>query len=546
MNRRVKHPLARARETPVPVSPKPRAAPRSLPAQGDRTLERAAGNRAIVGGVQVQKKPAAGTIQLKEETELKPGFNMIGETHTDYPNKNARRYEASQIKSVLGNDTEYLTENLLKVNPKDQDYADPVHLRVEQVIAFVKDTYDKAIPVLRYAKTLDIGEALKKGKQTKEGATAIAEQLVKRMVKGAKKDEIVEAVKSENYSLETLEKLGQYDTWKAYDPGEPYTDEIFEILQEIDEERYRREDELDDKSSSEDDQPEPVDALGVFKHGALGVMNLFNEYKGRLPITFKLYFHLKDTGHYIDGDGHFAFATSRIPAVLNAWEKIESLAAILKEIIYTETHDHLLPQAIDASLRILPALNKALNAGISEGTKGRDIIQAKEARSLAMHEAAEKIHDKKIAWKVGNLHILDIRQLENDNVIKTDYSYIEKNTFKSKYLNEQDLKTYEGGDDDLGEAYTRADKGRKQIEDSATKRLQDILTWEYKFSSINFSTLRHLDLPNLITNQTRVIVEAVEKGALPKLETLTIHKASMTPDLRGRLLSRGVEVVLTQ
>ena len=546
MNRRVKHPLARARETPVPVSPKPRAASRSLPAQGDRTLERAAGNRAIVGGVHVQKKPAAGTIQLKEETELKPGFNMIGETHTDYPNKNARRYEASQIKSVLGNDTEYLTEGLLKVNEKDKDYADPVHLRVEQVIAFVKNTYDKAVPVLQYAKTLDIGQALKKGKETKEGAAGIAKQLVKKMVdEGAENDEIVKDVKSANYSLDTLETLGKYGTWEAYDPGGPYTDRIFAIAAEIDEERYRREDELEEKSE-QDEQSKPVDALGVFRWGALEVMNLFNEYKGRLPITFKLYFHLKDTGHYIDGDGHFSFAIGKIPAVLKAWEELESLAPDLKKLIQTEGNDHLLPQLIADSLRILPALNRALDAGISEGTKGRDIVQAKEARSLAMHEAAEKAKDQKIAWKVGNLHILDIRKLEEEKVIETGYSYIEKSTFKSKYLNEQDLKTYKGGNEDLGEAYVKAEKGRKQIEESVTERLKNILTFEYNFSSINFSTLRHLDLPNLITNQTRVIVEAVEKGALPKLETLTIHKASMTPDLRGRLLSRGVEVVLTQ
>jgi hypothetical protein len=54
-----------------------------------------------------------------------------------------------------------------------------------------------------------------------------------------------------------------------------------------------------------------------------------------------------------------------------------------------------------------------------------------------------------------------------------------------------------------------------------------------------------LDFGNLITNQTKLIIEGVESGAIPKLKKLIIKTESMTPDLRGRLLTHGVDVVLT-
>ncbi|HEY6082703.1 MAG TPA: hypothetical protein VIU45_04540 [Chitinophagaceae bacterium] len=60
----------------------------------------------------------------------------------------------------------------------------------------------------------------------------------------------------------------------------------------------------------------------------------------------------------------------------------------------------------------------------------------------------------------------------------------------------------------------------------------------------NFSTIEHLDFGNLVTNQTNVIVEAVEAGKIPKLKKLTIHEKSMTPELRGRLISCGIKVNL--
>ncbi|WP_020589077.1 hypothetical protein [Desulfobacter curvatus] len=55
-----------------------------------------------------------------------------------------------------------------------------------------------------------------------------------------------------------------------------------------------------------------------------------------------------------------------------------------------------------------------------------------------------------------------------------------------------------------------------------------------------------LDLGNLITNQTGIIVSAVENGGMPKLKTLIIHVLSMTPELRGRLIECGVNVILNK
>jgi len=62
---------------------------------------------------------------------------------------------------------------------------------------------------------------------------------------------------------------------------------------------------------------------------------------------------------------------------------------------------------------------------------------------------------------------------------------------------------------------------------------------------LNLANVRELNLGNVITNQTEVIVEAVESGRLSQLKVLRINARSMTPPLRGRLLSCGVEVILT-
>ncbi len=61
----------------------------------------------------------------------------------------------------------------------------------------------------------------------------------------------------------------------------------------------------------------------------------------------------------------------------------------------------------------------------------------------------------------------------------------------------------------------------------------------------DFSTIEHLNLSNLITNQTRVILEAVEEGRMPRLKKLTIREESMTPDLHGRFKAQGIAVELT-
>jgi hypothetical protein len=82
-------------------------------------------------------------IQRKEESELQPGkLNMIGESHTDYAGEKEWMYESKKIREELAG-AKYFTEGMLKTTPEATDYSDPVYLRLEQAIAFVKTDCDK-------------------------------------------------------------------------------------------------------------------------------------------------------------------------------------------------------------------------------------------------------------------------------------------------------------------------------------------------------------------------------------------------------------------
>lgn len=508
---------------------------------------------------QLQLKSASSfanqSFQLKQETSLTPGkLNMIGETHTDYPNIKARRYEAKQIRDVLGKGYQYYTENKLKINSHDEDYADPVDQRLEQSIAFVKsDSADvitklKEIDIDKLKLGIQKSEKQKNAEKEKKDTVDISSTVNEFAPKIGKDNFDFETIKTElnvtdeeKYSKDMLKKLFDVDNWKyeEFNPDYKYNDNFNAII-DLFYEEYNRRDELEASDDSDEDVPDEDNANLIHSRALLyDTIGFYDKHKGRLPSTLKLYYELKKSSIY-DGKTHFKFALKMVPTVLNKWQELEILIPVIKDAL-SKNEDVKFPQLIPKALQNLEYIVHALAQGITGGLGAVDIMSAKEKRSIAMNNAANKIENQPIAWKVGNLHIEDIIELEKKHTMPpARYTYITKNDFKNQYIDPEKMKSHEGDDNDLGEGYVKASKEVKEKIIKADKRLANRFPGEDEMD-----TIKVLDLSNIITNQTAIIVDAIEKGVLPSLKTLKITSKSMTPDLLGRLKSKGINVVLT-
>ncbi|MEO1515505.1 MAG: DUF4157 domain-containing protein [Bacteroidota bacterium] len=503
--------------------------------------------------------PSSQPLQLKRETQLTQGvLNMIGETHTDYPNRNARRYEAKEIRNVLGDDYQYYTEGKLKVGGGGNDFADPVDQRLEQAIAFAKEDIQEMVGNLKAIDDDKLAAGIQKAGAQRQQGDSDAAPIVERfapMIASAEFDE--EAVlrdleiPSGKYSMALAEKLSQDATWKInqYDPDGEYVDNFYAITDKFRDEFERLEDLQDEEEdkAAEDGGAEVMAALpdldilevGRAKTATFAVSTFFDKLKGRLPTSLKLYYHFKKKGYY-HGAPHFKFDLKMVPPALAEWEKIGELAVISSQVM-REDRPAILPNLVATSIRKLEDLYRTLADGVKAGIGNVNVMGAKEKRSLSMNAAAERLKNQLIVWKVGNLHIEDIIRLVEAHVIpEPGYAYITKEDFKARYIDEDAMQAHQGDDADLGPGYVAADANFKRALEAADQTLSDRLPWEDQIG-----TIEHLDLGNIIMRQTRVIVEAVEGGALPNLKTLIMHRASMTPDLLGRLRARGIAVTLT-
>ena len=525
---------------------------------GASALQRKSSDESLENNLISTATTTTNPFQLQKVTELTSGvLNMIGETHTDYPNKEARRYEAKEVRTVLGEQYQYYTEGKLKVKDNDKDYADPVDQRLEQSIAFIKEEGKTIIDNLKGIDKEKLESGIKKStiikKQVKKQKDEIdIEPVIQEFApKIADKDFNLEKITEElgisdgKYSLEMTQKLSEIDNWQldTYDPEGTYYDNFYEITALFLKEFYRLEDEKEEKEKPDDDvsEDEELDLENIelikTKNYSYDVIGFYDKFKGRLPQSLKLYYSLSKSGHY--DKAHFKFDLKMVPDALEKWDKIEKLSK-LTELVMSKDKEELLSDVVDAAINKLEALILSLGKGVKIGLENVSVMSAKEKRSIAMNNAAEQLKNKPIVWKVGNLHIEDIIRLEANNTIPpNNYAYMTKDDFKGKYIDESNMKSHKGNDNDLGDGYIKADLAFKEALKKADKQLNERLPWEDQID-----TIEHLDLSNLITNQTRVIVEAVENGALPKLKSLIILKQSMTPELLKRLKSKGVSVTL--
>jgi len=488
------------------------------------------------------------TSQLKQKTDLTSGgLNMIGETHKDYPDKKARAYDASKIKGKLGSGVQYYQEGSLKTKKSNKDFSDPVDLRVEQIISFTQDHCKKLAPKL---KAIDLNKLDLEVVEIAEGKEALSttiEELTPQITSDEFDEEaVMEVIISKNFAVDKLEILSKTETWntETVDPEDKYEDNFYAISDAIDFLIFAKQKELNLKGGL-------MPVSSEINDGKLKLMQSINKFHAsfnqRLPTTLKLYLHLKHERLYENSANHFEFAVAKIPKVLAVWNEISLLNDHVVEV-YKTTDGKLLKAAIIHALELIKKLLAVLNSGMAEGAKNRPQEDVRKHRSEAMHNAAEAMHAKNIAWKVGELHIQDILGLEEDKKIETDYTYITKADFKAKYYDSTEINEFDGSHDVLKhqEEAEGAERAMYQSADqilSDPKKMKVAMSNEPNWNAI-FGSIEHLDLSNLITNATGIIVNAILKGKMPKLKSISIPKQSMTPDLNGKLIGYGIVVNL--
>ena len=241
-------------------------------------------------------------LQRREVGKLVPGrLNMLGETHTDYPTIDARRYEARVVRSEMGESTEYLTEQMLKVSDSDPDYADPTGLRLEQVIAFIEGRAGILIPKLAAIDPEEVKAELNR----RGSAIKVAARLAPRVASdGYDREILLVEIRKMNLPPETLELLSGVDVWdfETHDPQDKYEGNLDDLTDAL------------LRLSFEMKQQQQL-SLGTapltrLKQLANEIRELFTDFAGRLPTTLKQYLYLRETKPSYAG---FEFKFSEIP-----------------------------------------------------------------------------------------------------------------------------------------------------------------------------------------------------------------------------------------
>lgn len=221
------------------------------------------------------------------------------------------------------------------------------------------------------------------------------------------------------------------------------------------------------------DQMSTVSELTSAKHAVDDMHKFYEKHKNRLPPTFKLYFNLIDVNHYSGSQGHFNFAEDKISSVLDIWSNMKEITELYIAVFASGKNDKL-KNSIEKFIANLTNLIAAIESGMTPGKENAGATEVCMKRSKAMHNAAESLRNQNIVWKVGEMHIQDIKKLEERSIIKTDYSYITKENFMKNNYNPEELKNYQGEDDAVfGSDYTKLKENERGILDRVDKKLKE-------------------------------------------------------------------------
>ncbi|MBL4663465.1 MAG: DUF4157 domain-containing protein [Flavobacteriaceae bacterium] len=179
-------------------------------------------------------KSLSNPSQLKQKTDLTPGgLNMIGETHKDYKDKNARAYDAHKIKEKLGEGVQYYLEGSLKTKKSNKDFSDPVDLRLEQIISFTQEYCSALLPKLLKIDTGKLTLEASQIAENKGSVSGLVEQLTPKIMSEIfNVEEVLQIIIEKNLSGDQLVALSETEIWKreTVDPEDKYEDN-FEALE---------------------------------------------------------------------------------------------------------------------------------------------------------------------------------------------------------------------------------------------------------------------------------------------------------------------------
>lgn len=424
-----------------------------------------------------QKKKSQGdaptVMQLKKASSLKKGtLNMVGESHNDYNNQHYRQYEAATVRKELGSSYQYYLENHFKINPSAQDYADPTDQRLKQIIALIRDSSAALLPKLQEQQdVLERDVPILAATDVSELIGRYAQRIQNRTFDlDAFKTEV-----NENTPPEQIYKLNIPGVWdQALDPQDDNSDdsEDNDDYEEYKEDQIWNIDSYLVKLQAQLEQQQVEE--GNFNSAAFNdskrllenIPKFVSDYQGRLPQTMKLYYALRNEGVY-NGGNYFDFSLDVLPAVIQHWSRIETLSETINNALTSDEYDDLNLHT-QQFIQALTQLQGSLENGVGGDLNALNTEGITADRSKFMHNAAQENHNAPVVWKVGQNHINDIERLEkNQEIDPTKYTYLTKDDFKNAYINQQQMATYQGTDDDLGADGRAAQEGYKEQVETA-------------------------------------------------------------------------------
>jgi len=390
----------------------------------------------------------------------------------------------------MGPDTAYYTEDILKLNKDDNDYADRIDLTLEYTITFMKEKLSRINELIPQFNDIQLPDEQEETGEDKldpvvEDDTTNADEDIKdaklaaadiapKLTDNFEKDTVIAYIKQKDYRLEVLELLATSQPWDeipAFKDGTIFENAmaVMEGIETLIDEKTEDKDEGTKQSDSDEETPvddktnvnpepgqdlEQIDLQKSMAELIVLIKSLYNESNSLLRKKLMLYADLMEkTNGTVSPDG-FKFDISRIPNVLELWKKVAGIkedadAFLMSPMLF-------FPKVIHAARATFPALVETIDAAILNEGKNREREPLRKLRSQQMHKAAEALKDQKIAWKVGDKHIADIREIEKGQGFETGYTYISVENFSQRYYNAEELKHFKGSEEDLGPEYVEA------------------------------------------------------------------------------------------
>ncbi|MBW1298396.1 DUF4157 domain-containing protein [Aquimarina litoralis] len=346
--------------------------------------------------------------KIKKLDNKKSGLYIIGENHNDYDD-NIRLKEQEVIYGIMKyHSYTYFREGDLKVKG---NFADPIVLRLENALAFSKEDLRDLSMYTETVTEIDAyennGAKINAGSIINSIDNMTIEPLTKKTkLKGSKLKNIVKAIVAQLHEKGLQNDEGVIRQLCSNDLV--WTDIIgtnnFNGVTMVQAELISKLEYEEKKPIGTSDHLFQMNNYLKKNYGRLkgSILEYKEEYenKNELPYEFDL--------------------LQELESFLDSWKQANDTG-----LQFVDKEDGIKANKVYNKFR--EVLNRQEFNNIRTGENVR------KDRSKCMHEAAEELHDKNIIWKVGDKHVSDIINMEKNTGIKTNYYYMDKESFQKKY-----------------------------------------------------------------------------------------------------------------